>query len=140
MLSRPGLRRLALRDVMTRGHLVPSDEAVRLVRSSVRCTVVEDVFETMRDGSARVIDMDRIEVPVLVAWGERDRILPLDRHAARFQGELPGVEFRVLRGLGHTPMWDDAGQIATLIGDFAAAAARRGNGQAPAAAAVSAAG
>jgi len=61
-------------------------------------------------------------VPVLVAWGDRDRILPLDRHAARFRDEVPGAEFRTLRGLGHTPMWDDAGLLATTIADFSAAA------------------
>ena len=44
--------------------------------------------------------------------------------------EIPGVRFEVMRGLGHTPMWDDAGRIAKLIGDFAAAAARSTNGQA----------
>ena len=122
LLARPRLRRLALRDVMTRGHLMPTDEAVRLVRSSVRCSVVDDVYETMRTGTGRMVDLDRIDVPVLVAWGDRDRILPLDRHAARFRDEVPGAEFRTLRGLGHTPMWDDAGLLATTIADFSAAA------------------
>jgi pimeloyl-ACP methyl ester carboxylesterase len=135
MVARPRARRIALRDVMTRGHLMPADEALRLIRSSVRCSVVEDVYETMRSGSARVLHLDRIDVPVLVAWGDHDRILPLERHAARFRAEIPGAEFRVLRGLGHTPMWDDAGQVAATIGDFAAAAAARANGHAPAAAA-----
>ena len=36
----------------------------------------------------------------------------------------------MLRGLGHTPMWDDPAQIAGLIADFATAAAAAGNGQA----------
>ena len=47
--SRPGLRRVALRDVMTRGHLMPAAEAVRLARSSIRCSVIDDVFATMRE-------------------------------------------------------------------------------------------
>src|SRR5215210_6802877 len=51
LLARPRFRKLGLRDVMERGHLVPADEAVRLVRSSIRCSVVDDVFATMRDGS-----------------------------------------------------------------------------------------
>ena len=62
---------------------------------------------------------------MLVAWGDKDRILPMDRHAERFRDEIPDVEFRVLPGLGHTPMWDDPGLIARLIGDFAAAAQAR---------------
>ncbi|MEA2312207.1 MAG: hypothetical protein QOE28_2175 [Solirubrobacteraceae bacterium] len=123
VLTRPRMRRLALRDVMTRGHLVPAAEAVRLVRSSVRCSIVADVFETMRNGSARVVDLDRVDCPVLITWGDRDRILPMHRHAPRLREELPGAEFRVHPGLGHTPMWDDAALIARTIGDFSAAAA-----------------
>ncbi len=130
LLARPGFRKVGMRDIMARGHLVPAEEAVLMTRSSIRCSVVEDVFKTMRDGSGRVVDLDRVRAPTLIAWGEKDRLLPMDRHANRFRTEIPGVQFRVLRGLGHTPMWDDAGQIAELIADFAGAAAAAGNGQA----------
>ena len=130
LLARPGFRKVGMRDIMARGHLVPAEEAVLLTRSSIRCSVVEDVFKTMRNGSGRVVDLDRVRAPTLIAWGEKDRLLPMDRHASRFRAEIPGVQFRVLRGLGHTPMWDDAGQIAELIADFASAAAAAPNGQA----------
>jgi pimeloyl-ACP methyl ester carboxylesterase len=127
IMRRPGTRRLVLRDVMVHGELVPPKEAVGLVRGSVNCTVVEDVFATIRSGSALLTDLDKIECPVLVAWGDKDRILPLPRHGPRFRDEIPGVEFRVWKGVGHTPMWDDPGLVASTIGDFAAAAdARRG--------------
>ena len=99
-------------------------------RSSIRCSVVEDVFKTMRDGSGRVVDLDQVRAPTLIAWGEKDRLLPMDRHAQRFRTEIPGGQFRVLRGLGHTPMWDDPAQIAELIADFASASAAAANGQA----------
>ena len=131
MFSRPRLRRLGFRDFMTRGHLMPGIEALRMAESSLRCDVVDDVYATMRDGSARVVDLDRVSCPVLVAWGEFDRVLPLDRHAARFREETPGVEFRVLRGLGHVPMWDDPALLARTIGDFAAAAAAAQDGATP---------
>ena len=130
LLARPGFRRIGLRDVMARGHLVPAEEAVRLVQSSIRCSVIDDVFTTMRDGSGRVVDLDQVRAPTLIAWGDRDRLLPMARHAGRFRREIPGVRFEVLRGLGHTPMWDDAGRVAELIGDFPAAASAAANGQA----------
>jgi pimeloyl-ACP methyl ester carboxylesterase len=125
VMRRPGLRRLALRDVMTRGDQVPATEAVQLVRSSVACTVVEDVFGTIRSGSGLMRDLDRIECPVLVTWGDKDRILPLPKHGPRFRDEIPGVEFRVWKGLGHTPMWDDHVLVAETIADFAGAASAR---------------
>jgi pimeloyl-ACP methyl ester carboxylesterase len=122
VMARPGTRRLALRDVMTRGDQVPVEDAIELVRSSVNCSVVEDVFATIRSGTALLRDLDRISCPVLVAWGDRDRILPMKRHAERFRQEVPNVDFRVLPGVGHTPMWDAPGTVAALIADFAMAA------------------
>jgi pimeloyl-ACP methyl ester carboxylesterase len=130
LLARPGFRKIGMRDVMARGHLVPTEEAVLLTRSSIRCAVVDDVFKTMRDGTGRVVDLDQVKVPTLVVWGDRDRLLPMEHHAARFKTEIPGVRFEVLPGLGHTPMWDDPGRVAKVIGDFAAASAAAANGQA----------
>ncbi len=125
IMTRPGARRIALRDVMTRGDQVPAQEAVQLQRSSVHCSVVDDVFATIRTGSALMRDMDTIDCPVLVAWGSKDRILPLAKHGPRFRDEIPGVEFRVWKGLGHTPMWDDPALVTNTIADFAAAAASK---------------
>jgi pimeloyl-ACP methyl ester carboxylesterase len=39
-----------------------------------------------------------------------------------FRTSIPGVRFKAMPGLGHTPMWDDAAQIAQAIADFAEAA------------------
>ena len=122
IMRRPGIRRVALRDVMTRGDQVPPAEALALAESSLRCAVVDDVFATIRSGSARLVDLDRISCPVLVVWGERDRILPMDRHAPRFREEIPGVRFRAVPGIGHTPMWDAPGLIAATIAEFAGSA------------------
>src|SRR5215211_2685471 len=87
LLARPGFRKVGMRDVMARGHLVPAEEAVLMTRSSIQCSVVEDVFKTMRDGSGRVVDLDQVQAPTLIAWGEKDRLLPMDRHAERFRTE-----------------------------------------------------
>jgi pimeloyl-ACP methyl ester carboxylesterase len=119
LVRRPGLRKLLLRDVMAHGELVSPREAVDLAEGSRNCTVVDDVFATIRSGTALLRDLDRISCPTLVVWGSKDRILPMDRHAARFREEIPGVQFRVLPGLGHTPMWDDAGLVAEIIADWA---------------------
>jgi pimeloyl-ACP methyl ester carboxylesterase len=123
VMARPGLRRLALRDVMTRGHQVPAAEAVGLARSSVRTAIVEDVYAVLRSGEAYVRDLDQVDVPVLITWGDKDRILPMEAHSPRLREEIKGLEFRVHPGIGHTPMWDDPGLIATTIGDFAQRAA-----------------
>jgi pimeloyl-ACP methyl ester carboxylesterase len=125
LVTRPRLRQLALRDVMARGHLVPPGEALALARSSVNCDIVEDVFEIVRRGDSGLHDLDRVDVPTLIVWGDRDRILPMDWFAPRLREEIPGLEFRVLRGLGHTPMWDDPTLIAATIAWFVSGVADR---------------
>ena len=80
IVKRPRLRQLAFRDVMARGHLVPPAEALALARSSVRCDIVEDVYEVLRRGDAALHDLDQVRVPTLIVWGDRDRILPIDVH------------------------------------------------------------
>jgi pimeloyl-ACP methyl ester carboxylesterase len=133
VMARPGLRRIALRDVMTRGHQVPAAEAIGLAQSSVRCDIVDDVYEVIRSGQSHLTDLDQIAVPTLITWGSKDRILPIDSFAPRLRAEIPGVQFRIHPGIGHTPMWDDPGLIASTIGDWASAHAA--TPQAPASAA-----
>ena len=117
--------------MMARGHLMPAEEAVLLTRSSIRCAVVEDVFATMRNGTGRVVDLDRCEAPTLIAWGDKDRLLPMDRHAERFRDGDPRrassgcCAASATRRCGTTRR-----QIAELIADFAAAASAAANGQA----------
>ena len=73
---------------MTADHL--GAEAVRLAQSSLRCEIVDDVFSVLRDGDAALTGLDEIRCPVLVTWGDHDRILPVERHSPRLRAEIPG--------------------------------------------------
>jgi len=67
---------------------------------------------------AHLTDLDQVQAPVLLAWAERDHILPMSRHSQRFRNEIPGVEFSVLAGCGHVPMWDDPRAVVAAITGF----------------------
>ena len=55
-----------------------------------------------------------ITVPVTVAWGEKDRILPPSQ--THFRAELPThTRWITLRGCGHVPMSDDPAQVVRAI-------------------------
>ncbi len=117
VMSRPGARKLALRDIMRHGELVSPSDAVAISLDPLGCTVVDDVLSSLRGGRAHLEDLGQVAAPTLVAWAERDRILPLVTCSARFKREIPNVNFRVLPGLGHVPMWDDTGLIVeTIVG------------------------
>jgi pimeloyl-ACP methyl ester carboxylesterase len=53
-------------------------------------------------------------VPVTIAWGEHDRILP-PRQAAQARARLPDAHHVRLPGCGHVPMSDDPHLVASTI-------------------------
>ncbi|WP_205697626.1 alpha/beta fold hydrolase [Conexibacter sp. SYSU D00693] len=132
VMRRPVPRRLALRDVMLHGELVQPADAAAMTRSSTKCEVVDLVYGAIRDGSAILADLGDVPAPVIVAWARHDRILPLERHAPRFRNEIKDVDFRILEGCGHVPMWDDPALVVKTIQD-GVQAGRRAAAQAAAA-------
>lgn len=59
------------------------------------------------------------DVPVTIAWGEKDRLLP--RSQARVaKRQLPNARFVLLRGCGHVPMTDDPKSVAKVLLDGSA--------------------
>ncbi|MFC4947890.1 alpha/beta fold hydrolase [Pseudonocardia sp. GCM10023141] len=69
---------------------------------------------TLRAGRSVIWEGTQPTVPVTVAWGERDRILPL-RQAARAAALLPGAQHVTLPGCGHVPMIDSPRLVAAAI-------------------------
>jgi pimeloyl-ACP methyl ester carboxylesterase len=111
-------RRLALRDVMRRGQLVAPADAVDLARGSLGCVLADDVLRLLKADGAHLTGLDEVSAPVLLAWAEFDRILPMRSCSWRLRREIPDAEFRVLPGVGHVPMWDDARLITDTIVDW----------------------
>ncbi|WP_369077459.1 alpha/beta fold hydrolase [Actinoplanes nipponensis] len=54
-------------------------------------------------------------IPVTIAWGTRDLVLPHRRQAARARAELPAARHVVLPGCGHLPFADDPARCAELL-------------------------
>ena len=54
-------------------------------------------------------------VPVTIAWGTRDAILPYHRQSARARTELPTARHVLLTGCGHLPFSDDPDGCARLL-------------------------
>lgn len=67
-------------------------------------------------------ELARIAVPVLTAWGERDRLLPMPA-ARRAAAAFPGARFAVVPGVGHSPNWEAPDRVLPLVQDFLRAAA-----------------
>jgi pimeloyl-ACP methyl ester carboxylesterase len=104
------LRELALAVPMSVGsRRMPARDALRAVDDLARSTAFEDTFEHTR---AAFSGRD-ITVPVTVAFGDRDWILP---KGARCRNGLPAnIKWVDKQGWGHVPMWSDPLGVSRLI-------------------------
>jgi len=119
VMHRPSARRAALRDIMRHGELVAPADAVDMALASLRCTLADRAIAALRTNRDFALgDLDRIACPVLLASPQFDRILPVAKHAPRYRREIPGVEWRMLPGCGHVPMWDDTRLVVRTIDEF----------------------
>ncbi|HEV7900095.1 MAG TPA: alpha/beta fold hydrolase [Planosporangium sp.] len=71
-------------------------------------------FEAVARNGLRYAFKGAPTVPVTVAWGTRDRILPY-RQAALARQLLPEARHIELNGCGHVPMHDDPDLVASVI-------------------------
>lgn len=66
-------------------------------------------------------DPDRIEVPVTVLWGTRDRLC-VPEGSRELASLVEHAEIRMLRGIGHTPQVETPGEVVRAVEELAAAA------------------
>jgi pimeloyl-ACP methyl ester carboxylesterase len=110
-------RRLLLGSSVAHPERVPPHSAARLVRSYVTAPAFEEANAAMR--AAVFSGIQRIDVPVTLAWAELDRIV------AEPRGGVRGARRVVLRGCGHIPTWDDPPQVSRVLLEAGGLRARR---------------
>lgn len=106
-LAVPRVRHLVLSAFVAHPERVPYRDAVRLIDAYARASAYDATSAAMRSG--HFTGGEQIDVPVTLAFGERDRLIRPAR------GGIPGAEVVVLPGCGHVPMWDDTAQVAAVL-------------------------
>ena len=114
LTKRPRLRKLVLRDIASYPERIPPRAAAEMVRSSYECPAYLELLEALIEGGPAT-DLSGIDVPVRLAWGTRDRILPLEDFSPRLLRLVPSAELVRLEGLGHCPQSDDPPGVARTI-------------------------
>ena len=66
-------------------------------------------------------ELERITVPVLLVWGDRDRMVT-HRGARHILQALPETRMELLEDIGHCPQVEASGRVAELVADFSAEA------------------
>ena len=111
-LARPFLatargRQLALAGAVAHPERVPPAAAYRLVKAYALSPGFERANAEMR--RTLFADIEDIEVPVTLAWSDRDRLVGRPRR------DPEGVRMVTLTDCGHVPTWDSPGQVTDTI-------------------------
>lgn len=117
LAARPGLRAIALRDIVARPKQVPPAAACQMIEGAAGCSVYMPLLDALAENGP-LVDASGIDCPVRIVWGTRDRVLPLGSCSDRFKELLPDAEFIEIPDLGHVPMYDDPPLIGRMILEF----------------------
>jgi pimeloyl-ACP methyl ester carboxylesterase len=108
----PLLRRLVLGQMVADPTRVPAEDAAEAVRAAAAAPWFEATLPAVVNDNFK--PAGRLPVPVTVAWGEKDFLLPRwqARRAAR---ALPGARVFTLPGCGHLTPYDDPERVAQVL-------------------------
>jgi pimeloyl-ACP methyl ester carboxylesterase len=65
------------------------------------------------------LELERISVPLLLLWGDRDRLV-FHRSAQKIVDAVPGARFELLEGIGHCPQVEAPERTTELLLEFCA--------------------
>jgi pimeloyl-ACP methyl ester carboxylesterase len=100
-------RTLLMNGTVAHPERVPPSAASRLVRAYLTAPGYDPANAEMR--AAVFEGIDRVNVPVTLAWAERDRVV------SRPRSTPAGVRTVELHGCGHVPTWDDPEQVTRVL-------------------------
>jgi pimeloyl-ACP methyl ester carboxylesterase len=118
-LLRPAAARgLALSPFFAHPARVPAAAAAADVRAFAAAPWFDETLPTVHAWHFR--NPAGITVPVTIAWGDKDRLLP-PRQARRAARLIPSARMVTLKDCGHAPTYDDPEQVARVLLEGSAA-------------------
>ena len=92
-----------------------------LAEPANRQAFVRTMRAVIDPGGQSVSAMDRLylatNMPTLIVWGDRDRIIPLV-HAYKAHEAIPNSHLAILKGIGHYPHVEDPSRFVEVLVDF----------------------
>jgi pimeloyl-ACP methyl ester carboxylesterase len=112
LLASPLRRKIALWQFSAHPEKIPPQDAADSIRALARAPSFDATLAAML--GQRFSHGEQLDVPVTIAWGERDRLLP-PRQALWAKHLIPNARSVILWGCGHVPTYDDPEQIAQVL-------------------------
>jgi pimeloyl-ACP methyl ester carboxylesterase len=63
-------------------------------------------------------DLENLQTPTLLVWGEKDNIFPLEEYGRQLKNKLPHAKLLIIKGAGHTAYLDKPEEFNDLLVDF----------------------
>jgi pimeloyl-ACP methyl ester carboxylesterase len=115
-LGKAWVRRILGRSSMEHGDRVPEKDFREMLRGMSGNRVLLGLLKTMgRDGP--ITPMAAGKIPICIAWGECDQVIPFERYGQPMLERISGAEQRTIYGVGHVPMYDDPQALSKTIID-----------------------
>jgi pimeloyl-ACP methyl ester carboxylesterase len=104
----------------TRGAELSAEDATHVLRALVESQIGLRPLDANKDEQGnlkRAAGMSEVRCPVLVLWGERDRLMP-PVQGERWASAIEGAELQELTGTGHHPQFDEPEEVARIVLEF----------------------
>jgi pimeloyl-ACP methyl ester carboxylesterase len=115
LARRPGLRKIAFRDLIVHGDRLAPEAAYDLIVGSSRCAIFDAIDDHLEHGDYRGKWEQDLGVPTRIAWGTRDRTIPFKTCSGWYRQALPEAEWVELPECGHLAQHDDPELVARTI-------------------------
>lgn len=122
LAARPRGRMLTMRDAVAFPQRLPGPLAVQWIEAAADTPCWRDLLVHAPDYNVENT-VEPFDTPLRIAWGTKDRILPLRGYTAAHKRHFPDADWVMLEGLGHVPMSDDPALVASTILEVTAALA-----------------
>ena len=82
-------------------------------------TAIRAVANSSFDGSSQrtTVDLARLRQPVLVIWGDEDRVIPVS-YAHLAARQIPTANVVIIPDIGHAPQIEAAGEVIKVVERF----------------------
>jgi pimeloyl-ACP methyl ester carboxylesterase len=108
------MRKTLASQTMEHPERVPQADFSASLRAMSNTRVLPGLLRTMgHDGP--VASLNAGEIPIRIAWGERDHVIPFERYGEPFVARIQGAVATFVSGVGHVPMYDDPEQLVANI-------------------------
>ncbi len=124
LMRSDAFRAIALRNQMINGARVGADDSAAMTAAFAETPIFGPFLDAVAAGERKLEGLEAVDVPVTIAWGDSDRVLPREKHEPFFRDRLPQARYVTLKKAGHTPFWDAPERVADAIAQTALSAER----------------